>query len=95
MDADNQLALADCAFLALGHSHRASCLTEDGRWLNEPVGEQQVGASGLVCPGSVRPTTTRPHGSVCALDTAAGTCVWLQVWTSDKPLTTATSEVPV
>jgi predicted phosphodiesterase len=79
LDANNQLALADCAFLALGHSHRAFCLTEDGRWLNEPYGEQKVGASGLVCPGSIRPTPARPNGTACVLDTMAGTCVWLVV----------------
>jgi predicted phosphodiesterase len=76
IDANNQAALADRPFLALGHSHRALCLTEDGRWLTEPEGEHQIGRGGIVCPGSVRGTSSRPKGTVCVLDVEAGTCFW-------------------
>lgn len=77
-DADNQLALADCRYLALGHAHRAFCFAGDGRWIVEPEGEIKLGDAALISPGSVRPIADRP-GTVCVLDTSAGTCSWYRL----------------
>jgi hypothetical protein len=79
-DADNQLALADCRYLALGHAHHAFCFPADGRWIVEPDGLVELGDSALISPGSVRPTSTRP-ATVCILNLPVGTCRWCQVTT--------------
>lgn len=77
IDADNQRALADRPYLALGHSHRPFCLTAEGCWLKDPDGLVEVGESAVVSPGSVR--QTEHGGTVCVLNTSAATCEWHHV----------------
>ncbi len=83
-DADNQLALADRRYLALGHTHQARYFTAEGCWSVEPNRLIMVGGSALVSPGSVRHTTRQ--GTVCVLDTTAATCHWHRI----EPPTRAT-----
>lgn len=87
-DADNQLALAERPFLALGHSHRGFCFTADGRWFLEPNGRIDLGGNAVVCPGTLRPSPLRP-GTVCVLDTEQAACEWHLLVSHGATLSTA------
>ena len=90
-DADNQLALADRRYLALGHSHKAFCFTAEGAWIVEPDQLVQIGDNALVSPGSVR--RTERNGTVCVLDTQAAACEWHRILPLADPLHPAVEDV--